>query len=570
MSEELLAFNGVNGATGEYGLPPMTNKTLVDQIIDRATYEGLKDEPEKSLRIRRLDIQRALSGTISDAERAKLEKELQAVEAKLIELGYHLAVVERVDPTNLAQTGWGIIFAQDADPAVKEALSDLLKLRQEQAGDLFRVYEGPKEGFRPSDTKNTFLGRNGFTTSGPVVPEKGPYYLMIVGSPEKIPYIFQYQLDVQYAVGRIYFDTLQEYANYASSVVAAEKRQFQLPRKLALFGVANPDDRSTQLSQANLTRPLLKMIQERKDWKMNAYLNEQATKAQLQQLVGGEQTPAFLFTTSHGMEFPMDDKRQIPHQGALLCQDWPGPNAWRGEIPPEFYFSGDDIATDDHLSGLITFHFACYGVGTPQYDEFSQQAGNKNRKSIAPRPFLASLPRKMLGHPKGGALAVIGHVERAWGYSFLATSKGKERSEIGTFESTITRILDGKPLGLATEYFNQRYAELGSDLSVQLEEIENDAKYDPYLVASLWTANNDARSYVILGDPAVRLAVVASNQAATGRVEIKAQTISVSSAAPTPAVASLKPAVISDEDWARTPDSVKSYIRDLEAKQSKS
>jgi hypothetical protein len=562
--EERLYFNGINGATGGYGLAA-TNKELVTQIIDRETYEELKDKTEKELRIRRLDIQRALNKATSDAEREKLEAELRAVESKLKELGYHLAVVERVDSTNLAQTGWGVIFAANADPAIKEALSDILKLRQEQAGDLFKVYDGSK-GYRPNETKSSFLARNGLTTSGPVVPEKGPYYLLLIGSPEEIPYIFQYQLDVQYAVGRLYFDTLQEYANYASTVVAAEKRQIQLPRQVAVFGVANPDDPSTNLSQANLVRPLLKLIQERKDWEVTAYLKDQATKAQLHQLIGGKQTPAFLFTASHGMEFPLNDTRQIPHQGAFLCQDWPGPAAWRGEIPQDFYFASDDITGDDRLGGLVTFHFACYGAGTPQYDEFSQQAANKNRKPIAPRSFLAGLPRKMLGHPKGSALGVVGHVERAWGYSFLAIGAGKERSEIGTFESTITRILDGKPLGLATEYFNQRYAELASDVSVQLEEIDNGAKYDPALVAALWTSNNDARSYVILGDPAVRLPVAASNQAATGRVEVEAQTITISGAAAAPITVRTRNVGISAEDWGRTPDSVKKYVLELEAK----
>ena len=264
MSEdELLYFNGINGATGGYGLA-VTNKELVNQIIDRETYERLSDKTEERLRIRRLDIERAMQKA-SGAEYDRLEKELQQVNAELEKGKQHWAVVDRVDPTNLAQAGWGVIFANNADPAIKEALSALLKLRREQAGDLFKIYDGPK-GFRPNDTKSTFLWRNGFTTSGPVVPEQGPYYLLIIGSPEEIPYIFQYQLDVQYAVGRVYFDTLQEYANYASTVVSAEQGQIRLPRRMTLFGVANPDDRSTQLSQANLTQSLLKLMQERRDW----------------------------------------------------------------------------------------------------------------------------------------------------------------------------------------------------------------------------------------------------------------------------------------------------------------
>ena len=56
------------------------------------------------------------------------------------------------------------------------------------------------------------------------------------------------------------------------------------------------------------------------------------------------------------------------------------------------------------------------------------------------------------------------------------------------------------------EAFAARHADLAVNLNGELENIKFGAKPDPVALANLWTANNDARGYVIIGDPAVRLA----------------------------------------------------------------
>lgn len=461
------------------------------------------------------------------------------------------------------RAGWGVVFAPDIDPAVREALQPLLSLRQEQAGSLFRIYEAG-QGYRLGETKPHFLIRHGADACGPADPQRMPYYLLLVGDPEQIPFSFQYQLDVQYAVGRLHFERPEEYANYARTVVEAETRGVPLPRRLSFFGTANPDDMATQMSLECLVRPLHDALQAN-PYGFQVEQVKEASRGRLQGLMGGAESPALLFTASHGVEFAGDDPRQRAHQGALLCQDWPGPR-YRGEFKEDFYFAGEHLATDARLRGMLMFSFSCYGAGTPRWDEFAHLGGGKSGpRAIAPSDFVAALPMRLLGHPRGGCLAFIGHIDRAWGYSYVWPG-ARGRSQTVAFENVLRRLLQGLPVGYALDYFNERYAELSTVLTQQLQEIDNGLDFDPLELAAMWTANNDARGYIVLGDPAARLRLAEHPDESLRLQEPPA--ISVRAAAPALAPPPARVALeslpgVGEDDWAKTPLTVQRAVLKL-------
>ena len=467
--EPLLWFNGLDGRRGSYLMPPAPPRRLAD-LARGATAD----------RIRVRELQAWVARGEGKARRG---------------------LKEGLDPCKLDEAGWGVIFAGSADSApLREALAPLLDLRRAQAGKrrerFFRDFAGD-DGYREGESKVAFLARHG-AGPGPADPEKVPYYLLLVGDPEAIPFPFQYQLDVQYAVGRLCFDELEDYRRYADSVVAAETGGGARRPPACFFAPANPGDPATGSTSAHLARPVADGLRrDQPGWDVETVLGEEATRERLGGLL--DDAPAFLFAACHGLGFAAGDPHQRERQGALVCQDWPGPGPG---IRREHYFTAEDVGPQAHVHGLVAFCFACFGAGTPQWDEFTRE-GQGPRRELSPGPFLSRLPQRLLGHPRGGALAVVGHVDRAWGFSLVWPGAGPQT---GAFESTLRCLLAGKPVGLAMEFFNQRYAELASDLAAEVEALGFGKKLDETVLADLWTASHDARNYTILGDPAVRVA----------------------------------------------------------------
>jgi hypothetical protein len=108
----------------------------------------------------------------------------------------------------------------------------------------------------------------------------------------------------------------------------------------------------------------------------------------------------------------------------------------------------------------------------------------------------------MLGR-EHGALALIGHVDRAWSYSFSWPGAGAQTE---VFRSLLARIGAGDPLGAAMGYMTDRYAELATELALAIEQVRLGRRPQEEQIAGMWTAYADARDFVVIGDPAVSLA----------------------------------------------------------------
>jgi hypothetical protein len=113
--ETLLILNGINGASGDYDLPPQRPQDLARV----ARGQPLDLAEKQDIQIRRAVDQQSIASFGN----------LQSTE--------HFGLVEGKDPKDLSQAGWGVIFPAALETrqlaAIKEALQPLLEHRQSQA-----------------------------------------------------------------------------------------------------------------------------------------------------------------------------------------------------------------------------------------------------------------------------------------------------------------------------------------------------------------------------------------------------------------------------------------------------
>ena len=188
-----------------------------------------------------------------------------------------------------------------------------------------------------------------------------------------------------------------------------------------------------------------------------------------------------------------------------------------------------DISEATFLPGGLWFYFACFGAGTPSesaYHHWMTMLEQNGMKTVGPLGrlladlstnggFTSGIARAALANPNG-PLAMIGHLDLAWSYSYDeiqvkgGTVTNTNRAEnfyeilakmvkgnrVGMVFLEIQRILSNVSKGVMTQY-NRRKRHGGDTEGLDAAK--------RLALGNLWMLYQDLCGYVLLGDPAVRL-----------------------------------------------------------------
>jgi hypothetical protein len=442
---------------------------------------------------------------------------LRQVLSRAFAQGPHLGLPDDddIDATDACTVGWAVVIASDAPAEAVAAADRLFEHRLRHTG--VPADRCMRLTYATGCPLEDWL-RMRKAHAADIVPTRLPYYILFIGNPGSIPFEVQSALGVHYAVGRVAFDEPGAYARYVSGLIDYETaRAAPGSREVLYWGTRNRDDPATQLSSQFLVEPLfaglpasdgqpaVPAVAGMRGFRSSGLIGGDATRGRLLEFLDGRASsgrPSMIFTASHGLGWPGPHPDQSTRQGSLICQDWPGP----GTTPrSEDCLTAADLSDDARMHGLIAFLFACYGAGTPAHDHFSGDRGRAPR-TIASKPFVAALPQRLLGHPGGGALAVVGHVERAWAYSIRPPRIG---ASLQPFRNFLSRVMRGEPVGHAMRDFGDRFTAASVRLLESIESNLVGSRSDEMDLATAWLERNDARNYIVLGDPVARLRVEA-------------------------------------------------------------
>jgi hypothetical protein len=418
------------------------------------------------------------------------------------------------DPNSLRDQGWGVIAPSgEAGDRLLALARPLLDQRAADQGTEVPIYRVPPD--MTAAAAAAWIDRK---LVGNELQEAIPGYLLVLGRPDQVSFELQQVLAGSYHVGRLGFDAEVGYEAYIAKLLGRERAPEAKPPRIVYF-TARDGTSATEIGHRLLMQPCIADAeQQRAAGRFPvgeiATIEEEDPARAADRLIAAAADPGILFSCSHGAGAPREGwdspARRRAQQGALcLGRDQ--------RLPPEA------VAKAPFVPGGVWLMFACFGGGTPRYSAYQPwltrlAAAGEHDEDLAPvltslpregePPFIAALPEAALANPDG-PLAIIGHLDLAWSYGFCDLDKMSRGERHRRFHELVTQLVKGRRVGLS----------LGASLMRAKNQVQNEltvaaaegarAGEDPEQQVRLghrWMVLQDLAGYVVLGDPAARLA----------------------------------------------------------------
>jgi hypothetical protein len=416
---------------------------------------------------------------------------------------------ESVDPANWQhpEVGWGVVLPDRDDVPVgerargddaPEPIRQLIEERGNAPVFRYRADLGDAQ-LRWYDAQGAAFDL-GFAGGRGMAPDQNqiPAYLLVVGSPQEIPWSAQLRLQLDFRVGRLDLDTAG-LAHY----VAALRNDWKDARR----NTAKPLVWAVDHGHPDITRLMRKVIAEKMalalggdaefDMADGFLVDGQATGEGLAEALAARR-PAFVLTSSHGATFPFDDTARMAAQLGLLVDA-------RKTVTP-----AEAIATDA-AHGAVWYAHACCSVGSDGASQFTGlvQPGTTLSDTLLAVERCGSmtgpLPRRLLGS-ETPVRAFVGHVEPTFNWTLRSPDNGQ------AIAHHIVRALYHQlhlaarpPIGLAMATYYANVAGFLQDHTREVDAVNRSVPgaLDRALRAKLIAM--DRLATVILGDPTVAL-----------------------------------------------------------------
>lgn len=446
--------------------------------------------------------------------------------------------------SDLVRQGWAIVVSADAEGArLARVVQELVAARAEdQQAEVIAVQvppdlDGPAAIRWKKDTYPALYGED---------EERRPRYLLILGDLDHVSLETQDVLAQDGLTGRLACASEDGYAAYVAKVLASQREPPRDPRARAVFYTVHDGTAATTAGHAKLIQPCHERCARTARDKPRVFpaSSVEAHGAQMPEpgellALAAARHPSVLLSMSHGMgpprRRPWSREEARERQGAMSFGS-------AGALAAE------DVASVPFLPGGMWIYFACFGAGTPRgsaYRHWLELLAREGMAELAPviatlrgqgerGGFVSGLAKAALANPDG-PLAVFGHYDLAWSYSYEELRVDRERNagrvsgsnRSLNFFNLMTKLVAGERAGAAALAFRLQLTAVGDELTAHYDRckragtVEGATPDDLLALGNLWMLHQDLRGYALLGDPAVRLPLAsAAARASSTPVEI--------------------------------------------------